>query len=75
MEASAHAEVDYMQGVSENIMLGQIPKGGTGAFDLMLDAEKCKLGMEVSTAMTMMPGGLYGGGSIVVWGQEVKLRP
>lgn len=35
-------------GVSENIMLGQLAKAGTGAFDLVLDAEKCKFGIEVS---------------------------
>ena len=34
-------------GVSENIMLGQLAKAGTGCFDLVLDAEKCKLGMEI----------------------------
>ena len=47
VESSAHAEVDRIHGVSENVMLGQIHKGGTGAFDLILDSEKCKLGMEV----------------------------
>ena len=72
-----------MQGVSENIMLGQLPKGGTGAFDLLLDAEKCKLGMEVSTAlpvMSMVPGGLYdstGGQSpaITPWMPEGGMTP
>ena len=61
MESSAHAEVDRMQGVSENIMLGQVHKGGSGAFDLMLDAEKCKLGMDVADTQggLMMGLGLY----------------
>jgi len=49
MEAAAHAEVDPLKGVSENIMLGQLAKMGTGCFDLLLDAEKCKLGMEIPT--------------------------
>ena len=31
-----------MDGVSQNIMLGQMMPGGTGSFELMLDAEKCK---------------------------------
>ncbi|PAV61603.1 hypothetical protein WR25_03126 isoform F [Diploscapter pachys] len=47
MEAAVHAEVDPVKGVSENIMLGQLAKAGTGCFDLVLDAEKCKLGMEI----------------------------
>ena len=49
MEAAAHGEFDPMKGVSENIMLGQLAKIGTGSFDLMLDAEKCKEGMEIPT--------------------------
>ncbi|KAK6028148.1 MutS domain V protein [Ostertagia ostertagi] len=48
MEAAVHAEVDPVKGVSENIMLGQLAKAGTGCFDLVLDAEKCKYGIEVS---------------------------
>lgn len=60
MEAAAHAEVDPMKGVSENIMLGQLAKIGTGCFDLLLDAEKCKFGMEIPTNVGggMMAGGL-----------------
>ncbi|CAD5117546.1 DgyrCDS6308 [Dimorphilus gyrociliatus] len=61
MEAAAHAEVDPMKGVSENIMLGQLGKLGTGAFDLLLDPEKCKHGMEIPMAGGMMgpAGGLF----------------
>ena len=55
MEASAHGEVDNMIGVSEKIMLGQLPCCGTGFFDLMLDAEKYKLGMEIPSHFGMMP--------------------
>ncbi|XP_055335643.1 DNA-directed RNA polymerase II subunit RPB1-like [Paramacrobiotus metropolitanus] len=47
MEAAAHAECDYLKGVSENIMLGQLARLGTGAFDLILDPDKCRHGMEV----------------------------
>ncbi|KAK2863122.1 hypothetical protein Q5P01_002655 [Channa striata] len=49
MEASSHGESDPMKGVSENIMLGQLAPAGTGCFDLLLDAEKCKYGMEIPT--------------------------
>ena len=59
MEAAAHAEVDPMKGVSEAIMLGQLARIGTGAFDLLLDAEKCKHGMEIPTNIG---AGMMGGG-------------
>ena len=57
MEAAAHAEVDPMKGVSESIMLGQLARIGTGCFDLLLDAEKCKYGMEIPTNICGMMGG------------------
>ena len=63
MEAAAHAEVDPMKGVSENIMLGQLSKIGTGCFDLLLDAEKCKHGMEIPTNIG---GGVMGPGQFTV---------
>ena len=54
MEAASHAEVDPMKGVSENIMLGQLAKIGSGSFDLLLDAEKCKHGTEIPTNIGVM---------------------
>ncbi|CAI8497078.1 unnamed protein product [Hanseniaspora opuntiae] len=39
MEAGAAAEVDDCRGVSENVILGQIPPIGTGTFDVMIDDE------------------------------------
>lgn len=30
MDAASHAEVDPMRGVSENIIMGQLPRIGTG---------------------------------------------
>uniref|UniRef100_A0A8C3N8R1 DNA-directed RNA polymerase subunit n=1 Tax=Geospiza parvula TaxID=87175 RepID=A0A8C3N8R1_GEOPR len=51
MEAAAHGESDPMKGVSENIMLGQLAPAGTGCLDLLLDAEKCKHGMEIPSAL------------------------
>ena len=61
VEAAFHAEVDHLLGVSENIILGQLPPIGTGCFSLMLDAEKCKEGMEIPLNIgggngMMMPG-------------------
>ena len=61
MEAAANAEADPMKGVSENIMLGQLERIGSGCFDLLLDAEKCKLAMEIPSnigASAMMGPGM-----------------
>ena len=49
MEAAAHAESDPLKGVSENILLGQLAKMGTGSFDLLLDVENCSSAMELQT--------------------------
>ena len=40
LEASAFAEIDDLRGVTENVMLGQLCRLGTGAFDVMMD-HKC----------------------------------
>jgi len=39
MEASANAELDHIKGVTENILLGQLAKMGTGCFDILMDKE------------------------------------
>ena len=45
-------------------MLGQLARIGTGSFDLLLDAEKCKYGMEIPTNI----GGMMGAGMHrIVW--------
>merc|ERR1719259_1574772 len=57
MDAASHAEVDPMKGISENIILGQLPRMGTASFDLLLDADQCKYGIEIP----MNAGGGGGG--------------
>ncbi|XP_055852491.1 DNA-directed RNA polymerase II subunit RPB1-like [Episyrphus balteatus] len=47
LDASAHAEIDHLRGVSENIIMGQLPRMGTGCFDILLDSEKCQMAMYV----------------------------
>ena len=59
IDAASHAEVDTLRGVSECLILGKLPRLGTGSFDLMLDAEKYKLGMEIPT--NVMRPGMMGG--------------
>ena len=65
MEAAQHAEVDHLRGVSECLILGKLPRLGTGSFDLMLDAEKCKSGMEIPT--NIMGPGMMGGPMTGEW--------
>merc|ERR1719431_2203794 len=60
MEAAAHAEVDPMRGVSENIIMGQLPRMGTACFDLLLDAEQCKSGIEIPMNVGAGMGGMGG---------------
>lgn len=58
LDAAFHAEIDPMKGVSENIMLGQLSKVGTGCFDLILNVEECKKAMPIpvnSRLDSMMP--------------------
>ena len=68
MEAAQHAEIDHLRGVSGCLILGKLPRLGTGSFDLMLDAEKCKSGMEIPT--NIMGPGMMGG---AMTGQMNKL--
>ncbi|CAH1982162.1 unnamed protein product [Acanthoscelides obtectus] len=82
MDAASHAEVDPMRGVSENIIMGQLPRMGTGCFDLLLDAEKCKLGIPIAQAhgtdimssgmffgSAATPSSLSPGGAMTPWNQ------
>lgn len=63
-----HGFVNYrlfFPGVSENIMLGQLARAGTGCFDLVLDSEKCKLAMEIQGGAGLMAGaGLFYSGGV-----------
>ncbi|KAL8559172.1 DNA-directed RNA polymerase II subunit RPB1 [Nucella lapillus] len=58
VEAAYHADSDPVRGISESLMLGQMARMGTGAFDLLLDDEGCKQGLEVpcDPFMDMGPG-------------------
>jgi DNA-directed RNA polymerase II subunit RPB1 len=61
LDAACHGEVDPMKGVSENIMLGQLAKIGTGCFDLLLNVEECKKAMPIPVNArfdSMMPSNL-----------------
>ncbi|EDV28888.1 uncharacterized protein TRIADDRAFT_49721 [Trichoplax adhaerens] len=74
MDAAFHSETDYLRGVSENIMLGQLSKIGTGCFDLLLDPEKCKDGMEIP-ANVPVAGMINGVGAGVFYGDGAGMSP
>merc|ERR1712048_116278 len=40
MDAAVFAEEEILKGVTENIMLGQLPRVGTGDMELLLDEDK-----------------------------------
>lgn len=42
MDAASHAEVDPMRGVSENIIMGQLPRMGTGMCLIYFLIRKCE---------------------------------
>ena len=46
MQAALFGEKDKLQGVSSNIMMGQVIKSGTGMCELLLDEEKLIAEME-----------------------------
>ncbi|OBA20992.1 DNA-directed RNA polymerase II largest subunit [Metschnikowia bicuspidata var. bicuspidata NRRL YB-4993] len=50
LDAGAAAELDDCRGISENVILGQMPPLGTGAFDVMVD-EKMLQDSSVGTDM------------------------
>lgn len=46
MEAAAFSQYDYLNGVTENVMLGQLGRLGTGMVDLLVDYEKLENAVE-----------------------------
>jgi len=71
MDAAVHAEEEILKGVTENIMLGQLPRVGTGDMDLLLDEDKVvREAVEVvvddlagDTNLGVIGGGAGGAGS------------
>ncbi|KAL6045208.1 DNA-directed RNA polymerase II subunit RPB1 [Balamuthia mandrillaris] len=60
LEAATFAELDNLKGVTENIILGQLPPLGTGCFDLFLDEVMLKDAMEIPFVTgNMDQGGPY----------------
>lgn len=47
LEASAYADIDYIRGVTENIMLGQLAPLGTGEIDLFMDISKLSFANQI----------------------------
>ena len=50
MRAAQHGTTDWLRGVTENLILGQLAPLGTGEFDLLLDEEELKKAIELPPA-------------------------
>jgi len=51
MDAAVYAEEEVLKGVTENIMLGQLARVGTGDMDLLLDEEKVLHAIDLVTRL------------------------
>lgn len=47
MESGVFSDTDHLTGISENVMVGQLAPLGTGCFDLLVDPEKLKQGLQL----------------------------
>ena len=54
MQSAMFSQVDVLNGVTENIMLGQLARVGTGMVDLLLDFDKLKGAMDYGGSVAMM---------------------
>lgn len=77
MDAASHAEQDPMRGVSENIIMGQLPRMGTGCFDLLLDADKCRAGIALPGAggADMLAQGMFFGAAATPGSSPAHMTP
>jgi DNA-directed RNA polymerase II subunit RPB1 len=48
MTAAAYAQYDILNGVTENVLLGQLARVGTGCVDLLVDYDKLKNAIEIN---------------------------
>lgn len=56
MNSALYSEYDILNGVTENIMLGQLARVGTGMVDLIIDHEKLKHAIEYSFGKDIFGG-------------------
>lgn len=56
LEAAVMGELDDCQGISENVMLGQLAPMGTGHFDTFLDPKMLETVISDNSRMGLMPG-------------------
>lgn len=63
LDAALYADVDHLQGVSDNIMLGQLCPIGTGSFGLHLNEAMLKDAIELQLDPSVMGAGSAGAGA------------
>ena len=70
MDAAVYAEEEILKGVTENIMMGQLARVGTGCIDLLLDEEKVmREAVEVAIDVIGSEKELAVGGGTTPWHQ------
>jgi len=56
MNAATYSQYDNLDGVTQNIMLGQLAKVGTGSMDLLVDTDKLQEAIEVTDDDRVLTG-------------------
>jgi len=72
MGAAMYSQYDYLDGVTQNVMLGQLAKVGTGTMDLLVDTEKLKEAIDYDHGMLMSA---QAGGQVGVTDALTKMSP
>ena len=63
MKAATYSQYDILNGVTENVMLGQLARVGTGCVDLLVDYEKLKFAIDYA------PDAMYGAATSMQYSQ------
>ena len=56
MQSAMYSLKDELNGVTQNVMLGQLAKVGTGTMDLLVDHKKLEEAIDYPTGISMMQG-------------------
>jgi len=69
MGAAMYSQFDHLDGVTQNVMLGQLAKVGTGTMDLLVDTDKLQEAIDYDHGLVM------GGAQVGAGGEMSKMTP
>jgi DNA-directed RNA polymerase II subunit RPB1 len=69
MGAAMYSQFDHLDGVTQNVMLGQLAKVGTGTMDLLVDTDKLQEAIDYDHGLVM------GGAQVGAGGEISKMTP